>query len=307
MLKVKFKKQNKQSKSSILFVPQTADSPKVVKISTEYSKLLIIILLTITSILLLAFLLIYTTFQNNKLTADLNNLKKMNSTQKSALTQKSNELKAIKQKEGNINNVVKDFSQKYEEITNKYIENRRSNVSRSSNLDDRNFTYDLQKLKKILDSLDNANTLDDNLNSHMESVDAKLKSQLAKIPSLWPAHGNISSPYGWRKDPQNWSDKFHRGIDISASYGSDILASADGTVIFAKNYGGYGNAIIINHGNDITTLYGHASKLLVRSGNTVKKGQIIGKIGSTGKSTGPHLHFEIHINGNCIDPTKYLK
>ena len=126
---------------------------------------------------------------------------------------------------------------------------------------------------------------------------------------VWPvpASSRITSQYGYRIHPVYKTKKFHSGIDIGAPYGVDILAAADGTVTLATTNGGYGKCIIINHGSGITTLYGHNSTLLVSVGNKVVKGQVIAKAGSTGVSTGPHLHFEVRVNGSTTDPMQYLR
>jgi murein DD-endopeptidase MepM/ murein hydrolase activator NlpD len=122
---------------------------------------------------------------------------------------------------------------------------------------------------------------------------------------VMPAAGAITSPFGWRIHPIFHVRKFHTGVDIGASYGSPIHAADGGTVIYATWMSGYGNATIIDHGNGISTLYAHQSRILVTSG-TVSKGQVIGYVGSTGYSTGPHLHFEVRVNGNPVDPMGYL-
>jgi murein DD-endopeptidase MepM/ murein hydrolase activator NlpD len=125
----------------------------------------------------------------------------------------------------------------------------------------------------------------------------------------WPTPGytRISSPYGPRIHPIYKVKKFHTGIDIDAPSGASIIAANSGRVILAGWNGGYGNCIIIDHGGGLATLYGHQSKLLVSEGDYVKKGDTIGKVGSTGLSTGPHLHFEVRTGGATTDPLKYYK
>lgn len=122
-----------------------------------------------------------------------------------------------------------------------------------------------------------------------------------------PSSSRITSEYGYRIHPVYKTKRFHSGIDIGASYGTDIVAAADGTVTLATTNGGYGKCIVINHGSGISTLYGHNSSLLVKVGDTVTRGQVIAKAGSTGVSTGPHCHFEVRVNGTTTDPTAYLK
>ncbi len=124
----------------------------------------------------------------------------------------------------------------------------------------------------------------------------------------WPVPGShrITSQYGERIHPVYKTRKFHSGIDIGAGYGLDIVAAADGKVTLATTNGGYGKCVVINHGSGITTLYGHCSSMLVSAGDTVTKGQVIAKVGSTGVSTGPHLHFEVRINGATTNPLNYV-
>ncbi len=125
---------------------------------------------------------------------------------------------------------------------------------------------------------------------------------------VWPcpSSGHISSPFGYRLHPVLKTYKMHTGIDISASSGVSIIAANKGTVIYAGWQNGYGNTVIIDHGGGISTLYGHASRLLVSEGSTVNAGDVIAKVGSTGLSTGPHLHFEVRKSGVPVDPTSYV-
>lgn len=123
------------------------------------------------------------------------------------------------------------------------------------------------------------------------------------MPAIWPARGDVSSPYGLR---WNGSD-FHPGIDIANDMGTPIMATADGVVTTAGwNDGGYGNMVDIDHGNGILTRYGHAMQVVVTPGQHVRRGQVIAYMGSTGFSTGPHVHYEVRINGNAVNPASYL-
>lgn len=127
----------------------------------------------------------------------------------------------------------------------------------------------------------------------------------------WPVAKSgtyITSGYGIREHPIQGVIKQHTGIDIgNAGFGAPIIAAADGIVTMAGWYGGYGNCVIINHGSGISTLYGHGQTILTEVGKEVKKGDLIMEVGSTGNSTGPHLHFEVRVNGSCVDPMPYLK
>jgi murein DD-endopeptidase MepM/ murein hydrolase activator NlpD len=122
----------------------------------------------------------------------------------------------------------------------------------------------------------------------------------------YPSDAPVTSSFGWRMHPILGYQKFHSGMDFGAEYGSPIRAADRGIVIFAGWYGGYGNAVIIDHGNGLTTLYGHSSGLYVSEGQAVERGQAIAAVGSTGLSTGPHLHFEVRKDGEPVDPANYL-
>jgi len=124
---------------------------------------------------------------------------------------------------------------------------------------------------------------------------------------MWPVNGPISSPYGYRIHPILGYLKLHTGIDFGVGYGTPIHACDSGLVIYATWMGGYGNVIIVDHGHGISTLYAHQSSLAVGTGSLVARGQVVGYVGSTGFSTGPHLHFEVRVNGNPVDPMGYLR
>ncbi len=122
----------------------------------------------------------------------------------------------------------------------------------------------------------------------------------------WPVTGTITSPFGWRSNPFGGAPEFHQGLDIAAPSGTTVTAAASGSVIMAQWYGGYGNYILIDHGGGYSTGYGHLSAIYVSTGQAVQRGQAIGAVGSTGQSTGPHLHFEIRIAGKPVDPAPRL-
>jgi len=137
------------------------------------------------------------------------------------------------------------------------------------------------------------------------------EQQVARVPSIWPTFArnrDLSSPFGFRKDPYGRRIEHHDGADISAPYGSDIHGTAAGVVVYSGfDGGGLGNLIKIDHGNGVETWYGHLASRSVRKGETVDRKQVIGALGSTGRSTGPHVHYEVHVKGNPVDPAKYLK
>jgi murein DD-endopeptidase MepM/ murein hydrolase activator NlpD len=126
-------------------------------------------------------------------------------------------------------------------------------------------------------------------------------------PNLWPVEGPITGSFGERIDPFNGEGAFHRGVDISASYGQPVIAPADGVVSFADFMGGYGRAIELDHGHGMSTRYGHLASYAVVPGQYVRRGDTIGYVGSSGRSTAPHLHYEVRINDTPVNPHKFLR
>ena len=126
-------------------------------------------------------------------------------------------------------------------------------------------------------------------------------------PNLWPVEGQVTASFGERIDPFNGEGAFHSGVDIGGSYGAPVVAPADGIVTFSDLLGGYGRAIMIDHGNGISTRYGHLSGFAVTAGQSVHRGDVIGYVGTSGRSTGPHLHYEVRINDTPVNPYKYLR
>ena len=163
---------------------------------------------------------------------------------------------------------------------------------------------DLQKaIANLTDAVDER---DDSLSG----IEAKILQQ-SVLKEMLPNGAPVavafnSSSYGWRIDPFTGGKAFHEGLDFPANMGTPIRAAADGIVSFAEHTPDYGNIVKISHGSGLETRYAHASKLLVHAGDRVVKGQEVAEIGSTGRSTGPHLHYEIRLNGESLDPRKYL-
>ena len=145
----------------------------------------------------------------------------------------------------------------------------------------------------------------------LSSIEAKILQQSVlkdMLPNSSPVEaGYNSSSYGWRIDPFNGSKAFHEGLDFPAATGTIIHAAADGIVSMSEHSAAYGNIVKVEHGSGLETRYAHASKLLVKVGERVIKGQAVALVGSTGRSTGPHLHYEIRFNGNSLDPRQYLQ
>lgn len=159
--------------------------------------------------------------------------------------------------------------------------------------------------------------------AHWEQIEARYQSEISGILAaasqssgpfptgggqfLWPAAGPVTSGYGYRTHPIFGDTRFHSGIDIGAPYGAPVISSDAGSVIFAGVTSGYGNSIVVDHGGGLSTTYNHLASFLVSSGQTVARGVQIGTVGCTGYCTGPHLHFEVRVNGSPVDPMPYLQ
>ncbi len=143
----------------------------------------------------------------------------------------------------------------------------------------------------------------------LKRLSTHLKEQQTLLnftPSVWPVRGWISSHFGYRTSPFTGRRELHKGLDIVNRRGTPVVVTADGEVVFAGYKSGYGKIVIVDHGLERVTKYGHLAEILVQSGDMVTRGQELGKVGSTGRSTGPHLHYEVVVNGEAVDPADYL-
>jgi len=132
------------------------------------------------------------------------------------------------------------------------------------------------------------------------------RTLLVSAPSVWPARGFVTSDFGHRLDPYTAARTMHDGLDIAIPFGTAVHATADGTVVFASTEGGYGNLVVIDHGFGIKTRYGHLSQILVKAGQKVHRGDKVALSGNTGRSTGPHVHYEVRVNGIPQNPRKFI-
>ena len=175
-----------------------------------------------------------------------------------------------------------------------------------------------------VDNADFYNKFLENMDEDVERLDQEAGEQSEEFQMLWATlreikaiqqvtpsmrpieSGWVSSSFGFRKSPFSDKHEFHPGLDIAAHKGTSVMATANGTVTFAGYMGTLGNAVVINHGFGIKTRYGHLSKVLVQQGQKIKRGDVIGEVGSTGRSTGPHLHYEVRLNDIPVNPEKYM-
>jgi len=145
-----------------------------------------------------------------------------------------------------------------------------------------------------------------NLESSLRAYETIFRAR-QMMPSLWPVEGNLTDRFGGRRDPfGTGAVEFHAGQDIAAQWGTAVVAAASGKVSFAGWQNGYGQIVIIDHGDGLSTRYGHLSERDVQAGEIIERGDLVGHVGSTGRSTGPHLHYEVRINEKAVNPLKYL-
>jgi len=132
------------------------------------------------------------------------------------------------------------------------------------------------------------------------------RSVLASTPTVWPVRGLITAGYGYRVSPFTGQREMHEGLDIAAPHGTPIVTTADGVVSFAGPLAAFGNVVFINHGHGFTTFYAHTSSIRVAEGKTVKRGDVVAYVGTSGRTTGPHVHYEVQLNGTTLNPMKYI-
>ncbi|NCC25093.1 MAG: peptidase M24 [Deltaproteobacteria bacterium] len=163
-----------------------------------------------------------------------------------------------------------------------------------------------KKMHGFLEQLETEARLEEVHQQELAEALRQKRDILSATPSIWPTEGWVTSRFGKRKSPFTGRLEFHKGLDISAPSGTPIFATARGKVVQADRDGGYGKTIIIDHGHGIRTVYSHLSKFAVQKGVEIQRGELIGYVGNTGRSTGSHLHYEVRLNNIPIDPEKYI-
>jgi murein DD-endopeptidase MepM/ murein hydrolase activator NlpD len=269
---------------------------------------------TITSVLTIAatfFIILNSISSSNsnlkqeyhKKISEINNLEEENKNKEIELSKLKSQTEELRQKTNEVEDKLEEIDKlqrKLEKMAGLKSPSRGGNISREIKPETLDPKDGMAALKETLEDKERE------LEIFIQDLEERFE-YLEHIPDLWPAKGKFTSNFGSRKNPFGRGIGFHQGIDIANSSGTNILAAGKGVVTFSGTKNGYGKVIIIKHGYGYETLYGHNQTLLVDVGDKVDKGQIIGKMGSTGRSTGPHLHFEIHKDGEPIDPLRVLK
>jgi murein DD-endopeptidase MepM/ murein hydrolase activator NlpD len=163
-----------------------------------------------------------------------------------------------------------------------------------------------QQMRTDIERLELEATSQEESLSELEKLLQSKKDMLAHTPSVWPVHGWVTSGFGFRTNPFTGLTQMHEGLDIANRIGTPVIAPADGIVSDTGKDSTYGNVVVISHGFGINSRFNHLSKILVRPGQRVKRGDKIAEVGTTGKSTGPHLHYEVRVNGIPVNPGRYI-
>ena len=183
------------------------------------------------------------------------------------------------------------------------LENQKSNIINQLSEEEAELAHEIGELLIYNEQLQQElNSIFDQINSGGPTQNENASGQ----GFIRPGYGAITDSYGPRINPVTFEEGFHNGVDFADPYGSNVYASKSGTVVYSGWISGYGNTIIIDHGSGVQTLYAHNSSLIVSVGQVVAQGEVVALVGSTGMSTGPHIHFEIRINGQAVNPLDYL-
>ena len=226
-------------------------------------------------------------------------------TEKEALKTRYSKLEQVAQEKeiqaASLGSLAGEVSTLYGLKTNRILKSDAPDLSRDE------FTSSLDQLYALRSSaLSGAATVGIELGGGRPATTADWL-RIAAAPTMWPVEGPVTGSFGERIDPFNGEGAFHTGVDISTNYGQSVIAPADGVVVFAGESGGYGRLVILEHGHGLSTRYGHLAGFAAVVGQSVRRGDALGYVGRSGRSTGPHLHYEVRINDVPVNPHKYMR
>lgn len=299
---MKAKKKKPNDRVTFIIISRITSKPWNLTIKKKHI-LAITVLLAVLSIS--SAFAIYTCFHNHQEMQNISKLKEENK-------QKENTIQLLGEEIKDIENAQEDIANKQDEIKRLMGLSSDNNEHQGTSEGGQGGEEKPPTLAAETEILDQAQELKTSLAIQGKELDellARVNNEMEyfrSMPNQWPAEGIISSPYGWRDSPFGRGQSFHNGIDIANYSGTEVCAAGDGTIIFAGWEKVYGRTIIIDHGSGFKTKYGHNSALLVKEGDVVQKGETIARVGNTGLSTGPHLHFTIMKWGETQDPFIYL-
>ena len=298
-----------RKKITIIFLPDSSNRVRQIKIPQS------LLLGSLLVILLFSLFLTWGLMDYRSIKAKvpiLTQLKEENAQQKTQLASLTNKIDRINGRLIELN----EFDQKLKTMVNLETDEENSQFLGIGGSDPSllNPGYTIEKaherlvtlMHQSLDDLDTAISVQINEKEELYKYLENQKSMLAHTPSIWPTRGWLSSGFGKRVSPFTKEEEFHKGLDISTRMNTPIIATADGLVSSTGKDYLMGNKLMIDHGYGLKTRYGHMAKILVKRGEYVKRGQKIGLVGNTGRTTGPHLHYEVYLNGVPVNPRHYI-
>lgn len=318
-------KHNHRSIYTFMMIPNDENTVKTFKLPKGLIKGAIFILLTlfiISGYFISSFISMKVKYTQKS--EDLDLLKVVNEKQKSQIHELKEYTSTIQEKMNGLDQLETEVkglvglptpkedkeSMDTKEMKNEKAEEQASRGGLFSRKKDKEEEYDqgdtLEQIERDLENIDHHLVQEKDTLTDLKGDVVNQLDYLESLPNNWPNNGRLTSPFGIRTAPTRGASSFHKGVDIANSYGTSVLAAGKGKVIFAGWKSGYGRMVIISHGHGFSTVYAHNASITVDKNETVNKGQVIAKLGSSGISTGPHVHFEIHVNGSPVDPLKYL-
>lgn len=294
------KKKKKNKYINIMIVPDSSREVKSFKISIPFIKSIAITVFTL--FFSAAIALLYFSSMNAYLYASLKQRDKKIDELTSIKNNQDKKIAMLNENAKMINDKIKSLNE-LEDKVRRLVGLSSPSTSRGGfSRNERNISYDNETTNLLTTEI---NQKTEDFKNLLIKVTDRL-DYLNSIPSKYPVNGSITSSFGNRKSPYGSYSEFHPGIDIAVDYGTPVKAAGKGVITYAGWLSGYGKAVIIDHGYGITSVYGHNSQILVKVGQSVNRGDIIAKSGDTGRSTGPHVHFEVRVNGNPVNPMNYL-
>ncbi len=305
--------------STLVYIPHNGKPSKTFKLTAPITKIMAFFMIFAIVITSLSLVLSYFIRQNHNLNDTtqyiiekyqeqimVSNL--YIDRQATMLESKIDDLNEIEFTQASISGGILNLANKLEGFSTQYFSTLPGTTAETldiSKIDQ--FINEVKEINVILNEFQDMSEISDIEMLQFTTIRETLTDYLLYVPSIWPTESTyIGSDFGMRYHPILKVLKEHTGTDIGGAYGDEIYASASGTVVLSRYNGGYGYSVKIDHGEGITTIYGHASKLLVKEGEEVVKGQVIALVGSSGVSTGPHLHFEVRIDNVPVNPIPFI-
>lgn len=307
---------------SVMYVPHKKGGVRTIRINHYRTTLLSTMAILMIALLMLTGYTLAVVKQNNQMkalhTKEINNimdekqkLEAMLANQSKQLAENAEIINSIETTKVIADDAVKQYENDYEQLVLAYVDKNMENISTTASRgskDGSSFTDDVQELRSLISVVEKAKITEDDNTSKIAEKAKKLNAYLSALPTYWPCDSQeMASGFGRRLHPIYKRYITHEGVDLGSVKGSTIYAAAEGKVVTAGWNGGYGKCVVIDHGNGYKTLYGHLNAFDVKVGQWVKKGDKIAKMGNTGLSTAPHLHFEVRVNDVPTDPLKYIE